>query len=149
MPPRSARETTIAQIEIYVCDAAFAGSDSPIELEICRSSSSSSSSSAASNSSDSRKCCSTGVLDRPEKDDFERGDYEVYSGSQLRACFDFPVDGDTLDMAVANRGSDGVCFGGVIVRAAGGDAMDCVMPIARKEMESTYLFSHFHVFVKS
>ena len=80
---------------------------------------------------------------------FERGDYEVYSGSQLRACFDFPVDGDTLDMAVANRGSDGVCFGGVIVRTAGGDAMDCVMPIARKEMESAYLFSHFHVFVKS
>ena len=43
------------------------------------------------------------------------------------------MDGDTLDLSVANMGSDGVCFGGVIVRTAGGDAMDCVMPIARNE----------------
>ena len=129
---------SILQIEIYVCDAAFAGSDSPIELEICRAAATDRSNNSSDASADN-SCCNTGVLDRPEKDDFERGDYEVYSGSQLRSCFDFPVDGDTLDMAVANRGSDGVCFGGVIVRTAGGDAMDCVMPIARKEME----YSHF------
>ena len=85
---RSARETTIAQIEIYVCDVAFAGSDSPIELQICRATGSSASSDSKNSTDDasigSRKCCSTGVLDRPEKDDFERGDYEIYSGSQLR-----------------------------------------------------------------
>ena len=37
-------------------------------------------------------------------------------------------------------GSDGVCFGGVIVRTAGGDAMDCVMPVARKEWRQFYDF---------
>ena len=126
-----------------MCDAAFAGSDSPIELEICRSKNSNNkgdNNSSSSRSSSNRKCCSTGVLDRPEKDDFERGDYEIYSGSQLRSCFDFPVDGDTLDLSVANMGSDGVCFGGVIVRTAGGDAMDCVMPVARKEWRQFYDF---------
>ena len=45
------------------------------------------------------------------------------------------MDGDTLDLSVANMGSDAVCFGGVIVRTASGDAMDCVMPVARQGTE--------------
>ena len=61
-----------------MCDAAFAGSDSPIELEICRASAGSVDN--KNSSVGGKKCCNTGVLDRPEKDDFERGDYEIYSG---------------------------------------------------------------------
>lgn len=111
------------QVETYICDVQFAGTDSSIEFEICRS----------GGDATESNCCRSGALDRPGKDDFEQGDFETYSASELGSCFDFEIDGDVVDLSVINFGSDGVCFGGLVIRTSKGDAMDCAMPAERDE----------------
>ena len=104
---------------LQVCDRYGAGTDASLEMTICDGPS------VHSNGVGGR-CCSTGELDAPDEDDFERGDFRLYK--RLGSCAAFSLAGDSVVVSVANRGADGVCFSRVALRTMSGEHLECSIP---------------------
>ena len=116
-PCTSYEKTVVSQIETKVCDESWAGTDSAIQMRICRDG-------LGANAT----CCTTDVFDK-NGDDFERGDFDVYAADVLGACAGFEIGADTVDVSVVNLGEDGVCFDSVNLRTGTeGQVMRCYIP---------------------
>lgn len=107
-------ETQVSQIETRVCDSHGSGTDSALEIKICRNGFS--------------DCCSTKILDKVGSDDFEESDFSVYSGNHLGNCSDFMINSDVINLSIINQGNDGVCFLSVNIRTMTGNVLKCYIP---------------------